>query len=418
LTTAILPQKVRQDVTQIVNEVPILDIHTHLYDLPFGGLLLWGIDELLTYHYLVAEVFRVAPLEYEKFWSWSKREQADTIWKHLFLERSPVSEACRGVLTTLDALGLDVESRDLKSYREYFDSTRIRDYLDRVFDLANMRMAVMTNDPFDPQERPVWEGGVELDPRFRAVLRMDPLLNNWGNAARQLNGWGYAVSGSLHEKDQKEVRKFLEDWIGRMNPAYMAVSMPNDFRFPDTSARKTLIETCVLPVARDRNIPFALMIGVNRQVNPNLQLAGDSVGKADIASVEHLCALFPKNKFLVTMLSRENQHELCVTARKFPNLMIFGCWWFLNNPSVIEEMTRERFELLGLSMIPQHSDARVLDQVIYKWKHSRGIIANVLADKYEDLIATGWTLSREEIVRDVEMIFGGNFERFLEWNPS
>jgi hypothetical protein len=142
------------------------------------------------------------------------------------------------------------------------------------------------------------------------------------------------------------------------------------------------------------------------------------VGKADIASVEHLCALFPKNKFLVTMLSRENQHELCVTARKFPNLMIFGCWWFLNNPSVIEEMTRERFELLGLSMIPQHSDARVLDQVIYKWKHSRGIIANVLADKYEDLIATGWTLSREEIVRDVEMIFGGNFERFLEWNPS
>ncbi len=52
------------------------------------------------------------------------------------------------------------------------------------------------------------------------------------------------------------------------------------------------------------------------------------------------------------MLARENQHELCVTARKFPNLMIFGCWWFLNNPSLIEEITQMRLDLLGLSMIP------------------------------------------------------------------
>ena len=70
------------------------------------GLLLWGIDELLTYHYLVAEVFRVVParqLPYETFWKMTKREQADHIWKHLFVERSPISEACRGVLTTLAA---------------------------------------------------------------------------------------------------------------------------------------------------------------------------------------------------------------------------------------------------------------------------------------------------------------------------
>ena len=33
-----------------------MDIHTHLYEAAFGELLLWGIDELLIYHYLVAEV--------------------------------------------------------------------------------------------------------------------------------------------------------------------------------------------------------------------------------------------------------------------------------------------------------------------------------------------------------------------------
>src|SRR5207249_12067206 len=130
---------------------------------------------------------------------------------------------------------------------------------------------------------------------------------------------------------------------------------------------------------------FALMIGVKRNVNPRLRLAGDSLGKADIAAVENLCVEFPDNKFLCTMLSRENQHELCVAARKFRNLHVFGCWWFLNNPSIIEEITRERIELLGTSVIPQHSDARVIDQVIYKWSHSKRIIGDVLSAKYSDL---------------------------------
>jgi hypothetical protein len=148
-------------------------------------------------------------------------------------------------------------------------------------------------------------------------------------------------------------------------------------------------------------------------VNPRLRLAGDSVGRADITAVENLCAENPDNKFLCTMLSRENQHELCVAARKFRNLHVFGCWWFLNNPSIIEEMTRMRLELIGLSMTPQHSDCRVLDQLVYKWSHSRGIIARVLGEKYEDLAATGWEPSRAEIERDVNDLFGGALERFL-----
>jgi hypothetical protein len=43
----------------------------------------------------------------------------------------------------------------------------------------------------------------------------------------------------------------------------------------------------------------------------------------------------------------------------------------LNNPSLVEEITRMRLEMLGMSFIPQHSDARVLEQVIYKWRSSR-----------------------------------------------
>jgi hypothetical protein len=159
-------------------------------------------------------------------------------------------------------------------------------------------------------------------------------------------------------------------------------------------------------------LPFAVMPGVRRGVNAQIRLAGDGVGLTDLTMLQNLCAGFPANKFMITALARENQHELCVLARKFRNLHIFGCWWFLNVPYLIDEMTRMRVELLGLSFTPQHSDARVLDQIVYKWQHSRQIIAQVLVEKYLALAQTGWQVSRAEIERDVKDLFGGAFERF------
>ena len=136
-------------------------------------------------------------------------------------------------------------------------------------------------------------------------------------------------------------------------------------------------------------------------------------GSGKTTVLAHLCRDFPDAKFLVTLLSRENQHELCVAARKFGNLMPFGCWWFLNVPSIIEEMTRERLELLGTSFIPQHSDARVLDQLIYKWRHSRHVLAKVLTDKYTDLAQTGYDVTPRQIQRDVALLLRDNFRQFV-----
>src|SRR5690625_3801331 len=115
----------------------------------------------------------------------------------------------------------------------------------------------------------------------------------------------------------------------------------------------------MMPTFADNNLPWAMMIGSRLRVNPALREAGDMVGKCDIMAVINLCSAFPDNKFLVTLLSRENQYELCVAARNFGNLLPFGCWWWLNNPSLIKEITSMRLELLGPTFAPQHSDARV-----------------------------------------------------------
>jgi len=161
------------------------------------------------------------------------------------------------------------------------------------------------------------------------------------------------------------------------------------------------------------DLPLSLMIGVRSQVNPAIRLAGDALGRADLRALENLCRTFLKNRFLVSVLSRENQHELCVYARKFSNLMPFGCWWFMNNPSIVEEITRERIEMLGMTFIPQHSDARVLEQVIYKWGNTRRTLAPILSNAYRLLAEDCRSVTRGDIQRDVTRLFRGNAEGWM-----
>ena len=400
-------------VKDAVAGAKVTDLHTHLYSPEFGPLMLWGIDETLTYHYLIAEAFRRLDMPYDDFWALAKEQQADLIWRVLFLAHSPISEACRGVLTMLKGLGLDASVRDLNAHREFFHRQNPVNHVNHVLDIAGVESVVMTNDPFDDTERPLWLGGVEVNPRFKAALRVDVMLNLWETACPKLAGWGYDVRADLSGSTMGEVRRFLAEWIERMDALYMAVSLPPDFDYPQDTIRGRLIDECVIPVASEKGIPFALMIGVRRQINPSLRMAGDGMSLASVEAVERLCDSNQDVKFMVTMLARENQHALCVAARKLRNLLIFGCWWFLNNPSLIEEITRMRLEMLGLSVIPQHSDARILEQLIYKWKHSREVIGGVLAEKYADLAATGWGVTEEEIRRDVADLFGGNFWKFI-----
>ena len=427
----------RQQISAVVAEAlqrqPITDIHTHLYPPAFGtptpgadarhdskGLMLWGIDELLTYHYLIAEVFRVVPaarMPYEEFWRLSKSKQAEHIWNHLFLDRSPVSEACRGVITTLSQLGLDPAEKNLEHYRRWYGAQSPDGFIDKVMEVSNVASITMTNNVFDDNERRFWLGGsgaCRSDSRFKAVVRIDPLLCDWETSAARLSEWGYNVSPDRSAGDAEEGRRFLRDWIDRTESIYCAASLPPSFRYPNTDAGAWALEQIVLPVCAERGLPLALMIGARRAVNPGLGDGGDSIGRADISAIENLCAAFPQNKFLVTLLSRENQHELAVTARKFGNLMVFGCWWFVNTPSLIEEITRMRIELLGLSFIPQHSDARVLDQLIYKWHHSRQVLGKVLADKYAELAEAGWPVSANDIEQDVRLLLRDNFHEFLD----
>jgi hypothetical protein len=410
--SALTNDEIEAAVSEVLATTDFIDIHTHLFSPAFGSLGLWGIDELLTYHYLEAEFFRSSPMRPEQYWNLSKFEQADAIWQALFVENCPISEATRGIIAVLNAFDLPTDSSDLQQARAFFRSQSIDSHIRKTLRLAGMSIAVMTNDPLDPQEQPIWMNGIEQHPQFKAVLRLDRILRGWSDHWQSLAAQGYAVDAQVSGKSLSEIRRFLADWRQRMSPVYMAVSLSDMFHFPDETLGNKILSEAVLPACREFNLPLSLMIGVRYQVNPRIRLAGDGVGKADLRSLEQLCRTFHDNRFLVSVLSRENQHELCVYARKFNNLMPFGCWWFLNNPSIVEEITRERIEMLGASFIPQHSDARVLEQVIYKWRNTRAILTKVLTKTYRLLLRDGRAVSRQDIQRDVDRMFRANFEQW------
>jgi hypothetical protein len=404
-------EQIQSAVEDVLRSTQFIDIHTHLFSPAFGKIGLWGIDELLTYHYLEAEFFRSSEIMPEAYWKLSKRERAEAIWKALFIESNPISEATRGIVAVLSAFGLPTDELGLKEARQFFETQPIEAHIRKVFQLAGVS-SVMTNDPLDPEERLVWINGGQQHPQFHAVLRLDRILWGWPNHWQQVASQGYAVDERASGKSVVEVRRFLADWHKRMQPLYVAVSLTDAFQFPDDSVTSKFLTEAVLPSCRELGLPMSLMIGVRRQVNPALRLAGDAVGRADLRAVEHLCRTFPENRFLVSVLSRENQHELCVYARKFSNLMPFGCWWFLNNPSIVEEITRERIELLGTSFIPQHSDARVLEQIIYKWRNTRLTLAPILTKTYYLLHNDGKMITRQGIQKDVNRLFRTNFEKW------
>ena len=406
-------EELRAEVELVVNAAPVMDVHTHLFPAEFNELCLWGIDELLTYHYLTAEMFRSARIPYKQFWAMSKTDQADLVWKTLFVENTPTSEAAQGIISVLDVFGLNTRAQDLNEARAFFNSQNLTEHIDQVFEIAGVSGVVMTNDPLDEAEVEIWKTYSNADRRFKSSLRLDLLLNNWEEARGALSKHGISAGPHLLPGVIMAIRNWLDQRIQRIEPVYLAVSLPADFAYPIDDIRGWMLRDVVLPTAKEHGLPLTLMIGVRRAVNPELREAGDALGRADVSAVERLCAQYPEIRFLVTYLSRENQHELCVAARKFNNLMPFGCWWFLNNPSIVTEITRERLELLGQSFIPQHSDARVLEQLIYKWKHARRQIADALCSSYEQLLRNGRAVTREEIARDVRRMFEGNFSEWV-----
>ena len=385
----------------IINNTPIFDLHTHLFPPQHEGYFLLGFKNLLNYHYLIAELLTATNINASIFYSYNDEKKASLIWNELFEKRTPVSEACSGVLSILKELKIELNKKSFLSICDEYDNKIQSDK--KIFDLSNVSSLVMTNNPFDLDEWSLFNNSDWDKKIYLASLRLDDLILNYEETFKK-------AKDQTSNQEKSTIIAYLEKCYFQSNPVYAAVSL-NLATF-----NKILDDSMwrdILVWLENKNLPLSLMLGVRRAVNKDFGLAGDGIGDINLKELSTLCTSFPRNKFLVTCLSLNDQHELTVLARKHPNLRIFGFWWFMNQPTIIKQILKMRIDMLGFSFIPQHSDARVSDQLIYKWNHFKKILHPILLEYYQDLLDKNFPISENILQRDINNLLSGNAKNYL-----
>ena len=396
-------RNLKETITEIINETEIFDIHTHLFPAEFKKYHLSGISEVLNYHYLIAELFTTTNVNVKKFYKLTNKEKANIIWKELFQKRTPISEACKGVLTILSELSIDYMFKSFDEIDSEYSKLNLSDL--QIFKISKISKVVMTNNPYDKSEWELFRNKNWDTKKYLASLRLDDILMNLDKC---LNICKESIDNFNNENDL--IIKYLDKVYEESKPVYAALSLNN---LQLISFLKNKFIPDILKWLEKKNIPLSLLLGVRRQVNKDFLLAGDGIDRIDLRYLSEICNQYPNNKILCSCLSFNDQYELTVLARKHQNLKIFGFWWFMNQPSLITLILNLRIELLGLNFIPQHSDARVTDQLIYKWIHFKALLSNILYNHYNDIQLKSFKISEKQINDDVSKLFFKNSQNIL-----
>lgn len=183
-----------------------------------------------------------------------------------------------------------------------------------------------------------------------------------------------------------------------------------------TSTEQQMLESYVFwtiaEFCSEHNLPFDLMIGVNRRVYESGVYQGQDLFDKRVSLIQYqeLFNAFPNVTFPVSVLGSTSNQELVSYAWIFPNVVTNGHWWYSNIPTYIEVDTRSRLEAVPRNkQVGYYSDMYKLEFALPKFRMYRRVLAKVLAEDFVQ--ARGWTeeqaldLGRQILRGNVESIF-------------
>lgn len=338
----------------------------------------------------------------------------------------------------------------LEMCREFFDFTEDRitadnweglydraaekmaqpDWDDQVLQHSRLEQVFLTNDFDDPLE------GFD-SARYIPCLRTDDLVFHLSKERTQQR---LEKATGIELEDPASLVKaigVLFDHFTSHGARACAISLPPDFRpveIEPSSAEAvlravlsgreltageartincfvfwTLAEMCA-----DYQLPFDLMIGVNRRVYENGVFQGQDLfdQRTSLILYRELFNAFPQVTFPVSVLAQASNQELVSYSWIFPNVVTNGHWWYSNIPAYIELDCRSRLQAAPMTkQIGYYSDMYKLEFALPKFRMYRRILADVLARDF--VIGRNWTedraleLGRLVLRGNVERIFGG-----------
>jgi glucuronate isomerase len=272
------------------------------------------------------------------------------------------------------------------------------DWEEEVLRRSNLEKVFLTNEFDDPL--------TEFDTnRYVPCLRTDALvfhLNQPNVRMRLAKATGIEVADATSLR--KALAALFKHFVGKGAKA-CAISLPPYF-CPDEAADDYIGETLREPYneripsdglwsdrvfwllaecCRDFNLPFDLMIGVNRRVYPKGVFQGQDLFDSRCALIQYadLFNAFPEVTFCVSVLSSGLNQELASYSWIFPNVVTSGHWWYSNIPAYIETDLRARLQAVPkMKQIGYYSDMYKLEFALPKYNMYRRILARVLADDF------------------------------------
>ncbi len=393
--------ELKKTIDRNILQTRVVDFHTKLLPSEFGSLFKAGIDSLLSDLVLVQE-FHIGErtIKPEQFASLAVPMQADLVWTKLFIEHSPLSEAQSGIVYLLHQLGINSASRDIEKIRKQLALLDKNVLLDKVFELAKLDSVVMSNDPYNPEERTFWKQGVSVDERFKSSISLDSLFYRAKRVCGAVRDDGLSISDDmipLKSVDAKILQQHLKQWIGITQPVYFSLSVWSGFSSQTKSQESQLLDEVVLPILLEERIPLLLLMNGDRDL------------KTEISS------LVKKNPNIDFFLSSsEGNPWMLDLVRHHPNAHAVGLHGSHSTQSQLDECIDSRMELLGTGFIPQFSNASVLEQLVYKWKGIRTSVGKALYKRYAQIVPVGWEVTENDIRNDIQTLFNLNAEKLFK----
>lgn len=303
------------------------------------------------------------------------------------------------------------------------------DWEARVLKKSRLEQVFLTNDFDDPL--------ADFDSsRYVPCLRTDDLVFHLAKPAvreRLAKATGFDASSSSHMN--AAIGRLFEHFTKRGARA-CAISLPPDFepspvKHPEVDQLLTKLEFegslsedeyrvvshfvfwTLAEHCAEHQIPFDLMIGVNRRIYEDGVYQGQDLfdQRTSLIQYRRLFNAFPKVTFPVSVLAQTSNQELVSYSWIFPNVVTNGHWWYSNIPAYIELDCRSRLQAVPQTkQIGYYSDMYKLEFALPKFRMYRRVLASVLANDF--VIARKWTetraldLGRLVLRGNVERIFG------------
>ncbi len=371
-----MKKNIRQNLKDALSDCKSIDTHSHVdMEKPTAGNL-W---EIISYHYIMTELYSAGlPVDLIK----STDTDRDKVKKVL-----PYLKRIKN--TVMTKILMDI-LRDLYQWEGPFLSEKNWEKTDEV-------VRQKSKDPFWYQK--ILRDHAKVEKVFLPGYNPESKNNSLFQSVLR-------VDGCLEEiKDisfSELVLDFSRRYSRKLYPEVknLILSLPVDQKYEPVrkkdavahtpGERVNLALTALCQLARDEGYIFQLMFGVNFLGNRNVPYYNPSL-LPDLTSYFNC---YSKVTFDLTTAHLNHSHEIVILSKLYPNVSVFGSWWYAFYPNYLKKILRERLEILPLCKINGFfSDAYNLEWCYGKFKMAKETSVSLLSE----MVLEGYFKEKEAI---------------------